>query len=562
MYKQNDAIRKLLRVDVWHKAGYTGKNIKIVVLDSNAGKPRKFQKDYLIDVFGKSTNSGHGSNVAQVIHEFAPDARIYYFDITRNKDEVFAWIDAHKHEIDFINVSMAGIAGMTTPDYLRYEQLRIPMFCASGNDGYTDRISYPARYDFSIAVGATNSKGQHVSGYSNKGPSLDIVSTSNVYIMNDSGDMWAPSGTSFADPTAVGTMALYEQWRRENGMPKITPEDVMDYVDNPGSCIDMYTPGRDDKSGYGLLVLPEKIPTVTKSPDPVVPPTLPEEKPKEVPTVPKIIKRAVVNYGHGPKNNGTYDSGAVGPTKYPESLQNKEVGEKVVRNLRFNGWEILPIQDGDLWDVTNQANDWKPAYFLSLHQNSFDSNSRGIETIISGRGGVAEKIANSIQSKLVKATGLADRGVKVQNLHVLVQTIGYPSVLVESGFISNPAEEALMRLDSFDEVVAEAICEGFSEALGVPYIKYPSPKIGGDNVKHAVLCYSFLDLGAGLLVSQKFGSCAIYFRSNDAQKTFNPDAMKAEILHTVGGPKVGHPKEDWLSGNTAKDTMQAVVNIL
>lgn len=188
--------------------------------------------------------------------------------------------------------------------------------------------------------------------------------------------------------------------------------------------------------------------------------------------------KAVINYGHGPKDVG-YDPGAIGPTGYQEATQNNEVGELVVRKLKKNGWEILAIQDGDLWDVTNRANDFKPQYFLSIHANSFaDPNAHGVETIALGAGGMGEKIAKEIQKELVAATGLTDRGVKFNNFHVLRET-DCPAALVEIGFISNLIEEALMKQDSFDETVASAICRGFSRAVSVPYtetVKSIAPK--------------------------------------------------------------------------------------
>jgi len=185
--------------------------------------------------------------------------------------------------------------------------------------------------------------------------------------------------------------------------------------------------------------------------------------------------KGVINFGHGLKDIG-HDPGAMGPTGYQEATQNKEVGELVVADLKENSWDILSIQDGDLWDVTNYANDHKPDVFLSIHANSVaDRSAHGVETIILGRGGMAEKIAKEIQKELVLATGLADRGVKVSNLHVLRETIGYPAVLTEIGFISNPKEEALMKQDSWDKLVASAICRGLSRAMGMPYIEVAKP---------------------------------------------------------------------------------------
>ena len=175
------------------------------------------------------------------------------------------------------------------------------------------------------------------------------------------------------------------------------------------------------------------------------------------------------NFGHGPLNSGGYDPGAIGPTGLKESDQNADVGKRITTKLRANGWQVLEIQDGDLWDVVNASNAWKADYFISNHQNgSANPAAKGIETLIQDKGGVAETIGKEVQKELIKATCLYDRGVKVQNNQVTRET-WCPAILVEGGFVTNPAEEALMYKDAFDELVAEAICVGFSRAVNVPY---------------------------------------------------------------------------------------------
>ena len=84
---------------------------------------------------------------------------------------------------------------------------------------------------------------------------------------------------------------------------------------------------------------------------------------------------------------------------------------------------------------------------------------------------MGEKIAWQIQNELVSATGLTDRGAKIDaGLWVLRKTIGYPAALVEIGFISNPTEEGLMKQDAWDDKAASAIARGFSQAVGVAYV--------------------------------------------------------------------------------------------
>lgn len=192
--------------------------------------------------------------------------------------------------------------------------------------------------------------------------------------------------------------------------------------------------------------------------------------------------KLTVNKGHGIKDNGTLDPGAIGPTGLKEYLQNKDIGDLIVANMRRNQWQVLDIQDGDLDDVTDVSNTWVPQYFLSVHADSFtDPNAHGITTYVQALGGWGERIAREVQKEMVLATGLTDRGVKVANLHVTRETNG-PALLVECGFISNPKEEALMKDSKWDQRLANAICKGLSQAVNVPYSEVVEPVIGPSTV--------------------------------------------------------------------------------
>lgn len=265
--KENDEVRKLLRSDIWAKAGYTGKGKVVVILDDANGKPYKDMESYYIDVFGTATETGHPTRVAFTIHEFAYDVKILYFDYTRNKDKVYEWLKAHKDEINFINVSMVGILGRETPDYLRIMELGIPMICAVGNDDSEKWISYPARYQQNVAVGATDKEGKRVKDYSNEGQEIDTVVPSGIYIKRDDGYIWANDGTSFSSPTLTGLLVQYDEWRTETQkLNKMTPEEAEELSHKFSE--DIEEKGYDFASGYGLFRLPLEIPqTEIKTPE-------------------------------------------------------------------------------------------------------------------------------------------------------------------------------------------------------------------------------------------------------------------------------------------------------
>jgi len=293
--KENDYIRDLLNVTQWHKAGITGENTTVVILDNAKGKALPFMNSYYTDVFGNATESGHSTNVAQTLHEIVPSTDILYFDNTRNKDAVFSKVEelAIQDKCDVINVSLAGLFGKETPDYLRYKELcekyNVIMVCGSGNDYYTDHVSYPSAYDFTISIGSTDKTGNNVDSFSNKGEKLTAVCPDYVAILNNEGKIWIPSGTSYATPVAVGLFLLYISWRKENNLPKLTLESALKFIED--NCVDILTVGKDWDSGWGLLKLPDLAELKKTLPKeeiiilPIPPIQVEPEKPKE----PEII---------------------------------------------------------------------------------------------------------------------------------------------------------------------------------------------------------------------------------------------------------------------------------
>lgn len=181
--------------------------------------------------------------------------------------------------------------------------------------------------------------------------------------------------------------------------------------------------------------------------------------------------RIFINPGHGLKNNGVYDPGAVGQTGIKEADVVLDIGKCLKEKLQAAGCTTLLVQDGDLSDVVSKSNSWSASYFVSIHCNSVaDPTAKGIETYCYKFGGAGEQLARAVQKELIAATGLTDRGVKEGNLHVIRET-KCPAILVEVGFISNPKEEGLLKNESFKEKVAQAIFVGLSKALGLEEIK-------------------------------------------------------------------------------------------
>lgn len=171
-----------------------------------------------------------------------------------------------------INLSLGGPSpSVTLEDALAYAHdiKGVTIVAAAGNDGL-NTISYPAAYDdYVIAVGATRYD-KALASYSNYGTGLDLVAPGGDVTVDQNGDgkgdgilqntfnpstkntsdfgYWFFQGTSMASPHVAGVAALLIA----NGNAR-TPSEVQSALQETALDLDLNTPGRDDKYGYGLV---------------------------------------------------------------------------------------------------------------------------------------------------------------------------------------------------------------------------------------------------------------------------------------------------------------------
>lgn len=175
--------------------------------------------------------------------------------------------------------------------------------------------------------------------------------------------------------------------------------------------------------------------------------------------------------------HGGADPGAVGPTGLKEKDVNLAVAKQVaallkpIANVKLTRTTDIAVS---LKDRAHISNAWGADYFISLHANSFTSRTvGGVETWAYAPGGQGEKLAKAVQAELVKATGFANRGIKFNSRFAVLRDTKAPAILTETGFISNPTEEKLLRDPAFQAKVAKTIAQGVANHLGK---KLPEPK--------------------------------------------------------------------------------------
>lgn len=172
--------------------------------------------------------------------------------------------------------------------------------------------------------------------------------------------------------------------------------------------------------------------------------------------------KVFINPGHHPG----IDSGAVNPnTGTRECDVVRQAGEMLADYLTNAGCIVKIMQDDDLDMVCATSNEWGADLFVSLHCNASNAHTaRGTETYYKSFNG--QRLANYIQSQIIRSVQTTDRGVKPPppgGLYVLGATDAV-AVLVEIAFIDNDADLQLLNND-LDKIV-RAIARGVTDYQG------------------------------------------------------------------------------------------------
>lgn len=169
-----------------------------------------------------------------------------------------------------------------------------------------------------------------------------------------------------------------------------------------------------------------------------------------------------IDAGHGGKNPG-----AIGQNGLYESNVTLDIALKLGRILTEWGYEVEYSRKTDktvsLSDRAKMANEWGANFFVSIHCNSnVNKEANGTSTYFYKPNTVAESFASIVNNSLVRQIERKDLGIFSANFAVLRLT-RMPAILVETAFISNLAEEALLASNTFRQNCAIGIANGIAE---------------------------------------------------------------------------------------------------
>jgi len=221
---------------------------------------------------------------------------------------------------------------------------------------------------------------------------------------------------------------------------------------------------QEGKGGSFNQIILQLVQTTPEKPTlPPLPQVLPPSSQAPLPDRGRGI--VVVDPGHG---GG--DPGAVG-----NGIQEKDVvlpiSQATGRELQRLGYVVYYTRtedvEIDLAPRVALAEKVGANAFVSIHANSLASRAdqvRGIETFFAPGSRSGRELAELIQAQAVSATGANDRGVKSARFYVIYKTT-MPSVLVETGFVTNPQEAANLANPAYQQTLGEGIARGVHQFL-------------------------------------------------------------------------------------------------
>lgn len=186
----------------------------------------------------------------------------------------------------------------------------------------------------------------------------------------------------------------------------------------------------------------------------------------------------VVDAGHGGK-----DPGKVGEDHILEKDINLSIATKLKERLKEFGIQIIMTRTDDdvlcsdtdknqkITDLNNRIKlieESSPNFVISIHQNSYtDNRVKGAQVFYLAADSEGKKLASYIQDALNEEISFEKpREIKGNGSYYLLKKSPVVTAIVECGFLSNSEECQLLKQESYQEKLVDAITNGIMNYLG------------------------------------------------------------------------------------------------
>ncbi|MCI9336756.1 MAG: N-acetylmuramoyl-L-alanine amidase [Lachnospiraceae bacterium] len=169
-----------------------------------------------------------------------------------------------------------------------------------------------------------------------------------------------------------------------------------------------------------------------------------------------------IDPGHGGEDDGCYREGV------SEAHVNLELARALSEKLQALGFETVMLREDNetlpsLEERVTEAAKAGAHIFVSIHQNAYDgteSGVSGIETWYCDTLADSGRLAQLIHEGAVQRTGAVDRGVQETDELYVVRNASMPACLIETAFLSDPAERNAITSKAYQDKLVEGMAEG------------------------------------------------------------------------------------------------------
>lgn len=169
-------------------------------------------------------------------------------------------------------------------------------------------------------------------------------------------------------------------------------------------------------------------------------------------------------------------SGTVGvKTRVPEYQVNLEVSLQLRNALEALGCKVVMARETNDVDISNveralMMNEAECDLVLRIHCNGSDNSSaNGIGLYVTKSGDIAESsyaAAELLLPAMVEATGARADGIFQRDTYSGLNWSSVPSILVEMGYMSNPAEDEKLSDPAYQQLLVQGMVEGVCAFVG------------------------------------------------------------------------------------------------
>ena len=126
-------------------------------------------------------------------------------------------------------------------------------------------------------------------------------------------------------------------------------------------------------------------------------------------------------------------------------------------------------EDGKMADMKKRValiNEEKPAIAVSIHQNSYSqADIKGAQVFYYEHSEVGKNAALIIQEELKQIDSENTREAKGNDTYYLLKKTEVPTIIVECGFLSNAQEAEKLTDETYQNELANSICDGIIKWL-------------------------------------------------------------------------------------------------